>query len=123
MDIIQVSAGPETLILGLTFIVSIVLPLLVGIVTTRVTSPAKKAVVLIVLSFALSILSEILNAVVSETAYDLIGGLFRFGGVAVIAIASYFGVWSRPLSSGESISAKIVDNVGITSPRHSAVNE
>lgn len=109
---IEINLDGSTIILLLTFVVSILLPLLVGIVTTRVTSPATKAVVLVLLAFATSVLSEILTALVSGEPYDLVGGLFKFGGVAVIAIATYFGVWSRPDSSGISVATRVVANVG-----------
>lgn len=112
---IKFALDGSTLVLLLTFVVSVLLPLLVGIVTTKVTSPARKAVVLVILSFVASVLSEVLNAVVSGTAYDLVTGLFKFGAIAVIAIASYFGVWSRPTSSGISPAAYVVENVGRTS--------
>ncbi|MDZ4044697.1 MAG: hypothetical protein U1E32_02830 [Rhodoglobus sp.] len=102
----------STVILLLTFVVSVLLPLLVGIVTTRVTSPARNAVVLVVLSFITSVLSEILTALVNQTPYDLVAGIFKFAGIAVIAIASYFGVWSRPTSDGQSVARHLVDDVG-----------
>ena len=101
-------------VLLLTFIVSTILPLLVGIVTTRVDSPMKKALYLIALSFGTSILSEILDAISTGLAYDITQGIFKFGTIATIAIASYFGVWSRPMSSGESLTDILIDKVGRT---------
>lgn len=112
---IQFHIDGSTVILLLTFIVSTLLPLLVGIVTTKVTSPARKAIALVVLSFVTSILSEVLTALVNQQPYDVVFGLFKFGGIAVVAIATYFGVWSRPTSSGESIASRVVENVGRTS--------
>lgn len=109
---IETNIDGSTLVLLLTFIVSTVLPLLVGIVTTRVTSPAAKAVTLAVLSFAASIISEIVDALVTESPYDLIAGLFKFGAIFLVAVGTYFGVWSRPLASGTSISSKLVNDVG-----------
>lgn len=109
---IEVNLNGDTLVLLLTLVVTVLLPLLVGIVTTKVTSPATKAVVLIVLSFVTSVLSEILSAVTTGESYDLVAGLFKWVAIAVIAIASYFGVWSRPTSSGESPAAFVVENVG-----------
>lgn len=98
----------------LTFAIGTLLPLLVGIVTTKVTSPARKAVYLALLSFAASILTEIVNALTSGEAYNVGAGLLAFGAIFVLSVASYFGVWSRPTSSGESISAKLVNSVGRT---------
>lgn len=101
----------------LTFIVGFVIPVLVGIITSKVTSPARKAVALALLSFFASIITEIVNALASQQAYNVGDGLLKFGAIFVVAVASYFGVWSRPTSSGTSISSRLVNSVGNTA-RH-----
>lgn len=97
------------LVVVLTFVVSILLPLLVGVVTTRATSPAAKAILLAVLALVTSILSGILDAVVNGVPYDLFTNFFIFLGVFVVAVSTYFGVWSRAGSSGESVSSVLQD--------------
>lgn len=94
-------------ILVLTFIVSALLPLVVGLVTNKVTSPVRKGVLLAVLAFITSILSEILAALVAGEAYDVGAGLAKWLAILVTAIASYFGILSRPKSDGESIAAAV----------------
>lgn len=100
------------LVLVLTFIVGTLLPLLVGLITAKVTSPARKAVLLAALSFVTSILSEILTALQEEQPYDVGHGLIKFLAIFVVAVATYFGVWSRPKSNGESV-AEIVQSKGV----------
>lgn len=104
------------LITVLTFVVGIVLPLLVGLVTTRTTSPARKAILLAALALVTSVLSGVLEAVTNGTEYDLFANFFVFLGVFVTSVAMYFGVWSRAGSSGESVSS-ILQDTGRT-PKH-----
>lgn len=101
-------------ILVLQFVIATLLPLLVGIVTTRVTSPAAKAVLLAVLSFIAGILTEITQALVNGEVYDVGAGLLRFLSIFVVSVATYFGLWSRPTATGPSITAKLTDDVGRT---------
>lgn len=101
-------------ILVLQFVIATVLPLLVGIVTTKVTSPARKAILLAVLAFFAGILTEIVDALVRDAVYDVGAGLLRFGSILVVAIAMHFGVWSRPTSSGTSVSNTLQTSVGRT---------
>lgn len=97
-------------VMVLTFITGTAVPLLVALVTTRETSPTRKALVLIGLSFIGSVLNEILDATIAGEPYDLGSGLFRWGTIAVVAIASYFGVWSRPNAAGESVASRVIEH-------------
>lgn len=101
-------------ILVLQFVLATLLPLAVGIVTTRVTAPNVKAVVLAFFALLAGIGTEIVNALIAEQAYDIGAGLFRFGTIFVVAVATHFGVWSRPNADGVSISARVQENVGVT---------
>lgn len=102
-------------ILVLQFVLATLLPIAVGIVTTKVTAPNVKAVVLAFFAFLAGILTEIADALVSETPYDVGAGLFRFGAIFFAAVAAHFGVWSRPGANGApSISARVQENVGRT---------
>lgn len=111
---IVVTWTAASIVFLLQLVVSVFLPLLVGIVTTKVTSPAKKAVTLAALSGITAIVSAIVSALVEHTPLDIVMLVLGVFASFVVAVATYFGVWSRPTSSGESVSAKIVANVGRT---------
>jgi hypothetical protein len=82
-----------TLLQGLTLLVSVLLPILVGLVTTKVTSANVKALALLALSLVTSLVSAWILAVQSGTAFDLWAALYTFGAVFLIAVASHFGLW------------------------------
>lgn len=111
---IEIVWSPASTIFALQLVVSTLLPLLVGIVTTKVTSPARKAVWLAALAAVTAIVSAIASALVNGTPLDLVQLVLGAFASFVVAVATYFGVWSRPTASGESVSAKIVGNVGRT---------
>lgn len=77
----------------LQFGIAVVLPLFVGLVTTKVTSSNLKAVLLVVLSVASGLLTEIAAAVEAGVPYDLVAGLLAGLTTLVIAIAIHYGVW------------------------------
>jgi len=77
----------------LTFVVAIVLPLFVGLVTKLTTNPAARAILLALLSAIAGFLAELLNALQSHTSYDVGTALLTWIGIFVVAVASHFGVW------------------------------
>jgi hypothetical protein len=77
----------------LTLVVSVVLPVLVALVTTRITSPGKKAVTLAFLSALTGFGAELLNALTNNTAYDVFTGLLTFVTAFIIGVALHFGLW------------------------------
>jgi hypothetical protein len=79
------------LILGL--LVSTILPLLVGLVTTRVTNPGTKALLLAGLSAVTGLLTEVLNAVTAGTAYNVGSGLVFALASFLVASGLHFGIW------------------------------
>lgn len=79
------------LVLGM--VVSIILPLVVGLVTTRVTNPGKKAVILALLAAVTGVLTELLAAVTANQAYDLGTGLIIALGAFLVAVGMHFGIW------------------------------
>lgn len=91
----------------LQFVIAVLLPLLVGLVTTKVTRADVKAVLLIVLSFASGLLTEILVAAQSNLVYDLAAGLFTGLTTLVIAIAIHYGVW-KPTGASEAAQNSLV---------------
>lgn len=78
-----------------------VLPLLVGLVTTRVTSSRVKAVLLALLSFVSSLLTEILAAAEAGVAYDLWQGLLNGLLTFIGAVALHYGFW-KPVGASEA---------------------
>lgn len=77
----------------LTLIVTIILPVLTGLVTTRLTSSAKKATVTAVLAALTGFLSELLNALNTGTAYDVGAALLLWLGSFIVSVALYYGFW------------------------------
>jgi hypothetical protein len=92
----------------LTLIVGTVLPVLVALVTTRVTSSGKKAVLLAVLSAITGLLSELLNALQAGVSYDLFAGLVTAVTVFIVAVALHFGLW-KPTG----VAAKVQGDKGL----------
>lgn len=106
--------------LVLQFFLSTGLPLLVGLVTTRMTSANVKALLLLGLSVLSSALTELAswNAAGRLEPYDLFSALMMAITSFVIGVGFHFGLYSRPNSSGVSIADKVADT-GVT-PRHRA---
>lgn len=77
----------------LTLLASVVFPLLVGLVTTRETSPGRKAVFLAALSVLAPLLTELASALADGSRYDLGLALFTALGNFLIATGLHFGLW------------------------------
>jgi hypothetical protein len=101
-------------VMVLTFVVATLLPLLVAIVSTKLTDGKTKGILLAVLALATSILSGILDALVSGGTYDVGKQLVVLLGVFAWSVASYFGVWRAKGSDGESVTDKLTASVGRT---------
>lgn len=86
-----------------TLVVTVLLPVLVGLVTTRETNPARKAVYLAVLSAVTGFGSQLLDALASGQTYDAAGGLYTAVVALVVAIALHYGIW-KP--TGVSVAAQ-----------------
>lgn len=83
----------------LGLLVSVILPVLVGLVTTRVTSAGVKAVLLLALSVLNGLLVEVANP----------GPGFDFGTAAILALVAFatgvlahFGLWKPTGLSGKA---------------------
>lgn len=87
------------LILGL--LVSTVLPLLVGLVTTRITRPGLKAVLLAALSLVTSMLTEMGTALAHGTSYDVGRGLLMALPTFLIAVGMHYGLW-KPVGASRA---------------------
>ncbi|AWY04494.1 membrane protein [Microbacterium phage Gilda] len=100
---------PPALIIGL--IVSTVLPILVGLVTTRVTNSSVKAVVLAALAAVTGLLTELLASINAGTAYDLGNGLVFALTAFLVAVAMHFGLW-KPTTVSEKAQNVLVTSKG-----------
>ena len=88
------------LVIGL--LVSTVLPLLVGLVTTRVTHGGIKAVVLAALALVTSLLTELGVAVSNGVAYDIGQGLLLAIPTFLIAVGMHYGLWKPTTASAKA---------------------
>ncbi|WNM75072.1 membrane protein [Microbacterium phage Morrigan] len=93
------------LIIGL--LVSTVLPLLVGLVTTRVTHGGVKAVLLAGLALVTSLLTELGAAVSNGVAYDLGQGLLLAIPTFLIAVGMHYGLW-KPVGAANAAQSVLV---------------
>ncbi len=89
------------------FTISFLLPVLVGLVTTRVTSGRWKAVLLAALTLVTSLLVELARAIGAGEVYDLGVALFNALPAFVIAVAGHFGLW-KPTGVSEKAQSVLV---------------
>lgn len=101
------------------FSLAIFLPLLVAIVTTKVTSGAARAILLAALTVATTVLTAVAAALAGGTV-NLGEVLLTAIGSFVISVATYFGVWRANGTSGHSVSSYLIENVGRTKGRYEA---
>lgn len=100
---------PPALILGL--IVSTVLPILTGLVTTRVTNGGIKAVILAGLAAITGLGTELLASIQAGTTYDLGTGLILALTAFLVAVAMHFGLW-KPTTVAEKAQNVLVTAKG-----------
>lgn len=74
-------------------ILSVFLPILVGLVTTRVTSSAKKSWLLAGLSLLASLFTQLGAAIASQTPFDIGLALLTVIPAFAISVATYYGLW------------------------------
>lgn len=77
----------------LTLLVGTILPLVVGLVTTRVTNAGLKAILLLALSAVIGLLGQLIAAHEANQDYDLGTGLVLFLGTFLIGVGTHFGLW------------------------------
>lgn len=92
----------------LNILLSVVFPVLVGLVTTRVTRKGVKAVLLATISLASGLVSSLLTAVLAGVSFEVIGALLTGLAAWIIAIATHYGFW-RPTGVSNAVQA-----VGVT---------
>lgn len=88
----------------LNLLLAVVFPVLVGLVTTKVTSSSLKAVLLATISLGSGLISALLASMLAHTAFDFVGALLTGLGAWVVAIATHFGIW-RPTGVTEKVQA------------------
>lgn len=93
------------------FVIAFILPILVGLVTTRVSGSAMKAWLLAGLSLATSLLVELARGITSGETYDLGVALFAALPAFVVSVSSHYGLW-KPAGVSEK-----AQSVGVTEHR------
>jgi len=74
-------------------VIAFVLPVLVGLVTTRVTSSGAKAWLLALLSLVTSLLVELARSLGEDVTYDLGVALLAALPAFVVSVATHYGLW------------------------------
>lgn len=87
--------------LVIQLILAVLLPIVVGFVTTRVTSGAKKAWLLAGLSLATSVITQLGASVAAGTAFDVGLALLATIPAFAISVATYYGLW-KPTGVGQA---------------------
>ena len=80
-------------------LLTVIMPIAVGLVTTRTTSSAAKAWLLASLTLATSLLTELGSALAGNTPYDLGIALLAAIPAFAISVATYYGLW-KPTGVG-----------------------
>lgn len=88
-------------VLLLQLVVATVLPLIVGLVTTRVVSPGVKAILLAFLALLTALGAEALAAAEAGVTYDLGRGLFLALASFLIAVGMHYGLWKPTTLSAQ----------------------
>lgn len=85
-------------------IVAVILPVVVGLVTTRVTNSNVKATLLLVISGVTAFLTELLASVNSGTSFDAATALLATLTTFIIGVALHYGLW-KPVGVSEKAQA------------------
>ena len=83
-------------------LLAVILPILVGLVTTRVTSSAAKAWLLAGLTAVTSLLVELGSSIANGAPYDLGVALLAVIPAFAISVAMYYGLW-KPTGTAERV--------------------
>lgn len=82
-------------------VLAVLLPIAVGLVTTRVTKGSTKAWLLAGLTLATSVITQLGSAVASHVAFDLGLALLATIPAFAISVATYYGLW-KPTGVGQA---------------------
>lgn len=78
---------------GINLLVAVIFPVLVGLVTTRITNPGHKALLLAGLSVLTALGTELGAALADGVPYNLGAALLTGLGSFIIAVAMHYGLW------------------------------
>lgn len=81
-------------------VVAVILPVVVGLVTTKVTNSNVKAVLLLVVSALTAFLTELLASVNAGVPFDAATALLATLTTFIIGVALHYGLW-RPTGVSE----------------------
>lgn len=87
--------------LVIQLLLTVIMPIAVGLVTTRTTSGAAKAWLLAGLTLATSIITGIGNAIAENVPFDLGAALLLAIPAFAISVATYYGLW-KPTGVGKA---------------------
>lgn len=82
-------------------ILTVIMPIAVGLVTTRTTSGAVKAWLLAAFTLVTSLLLQLADALSSASAFDLGVALLSAIPAFAISVATYYGLW-KPTGVGKA---------------------
>lgn len=97
--------------------VATLLPLVVALVTTKMTPSSRKAVLLLALSALTSLLTQLVDALTTGAVFDLFAALVMAFVTFIVAVAMHFGVWRSETANGNSVESVLADVGG---PKHRA---
>lgn len=92
------SLDPATVV---QLLLTIIMPIAVGLVTTRTTSGSSKAWLLAGLTLVTSLLTQLASSIANNTAYDLGVALLAAIPAFAISVSTYYGLW-KPTGVGEA---------------------
>ena len=86
----------------IALLVSTILPVLVGLVTTHVTSGGVKATLLALLALLTSLLTELGRAIADGVPYDIGLGLLLALPIFVVSVSMHYGLW-KPTGTSAAV--------------------
>lgn len=88
--VVGFTLDPSTVV---QLLIAFVLPVLVGLVTTRVTSPSTKAWLLAGLTLVTALLVELERAITTDEVFDIGVALLTVLPAFVVSVATHYGLW------------------------------
>lgn len=82
-------------------VLAVLLPIAVGLVTTRVTAGSTKAWLLAGLSLLTSVVTQLASAIAGNTSFDVGLALLATIPAFAISVATYYGLW-KPTGVGQA---------------------
>lgn len=92
------STDPATVV---QLLLTVIMPIAVGLVTTRTTSGAVKAWLLAGLTLATSLLTQLASSIANNVPYDLGVALLAAIPAFAISVATYYGLW-KPTGTAQA---------------------